>query len=70
MTTRQYKKDSYLVRFVVDKNTNTISSITSFVLGAVKASENGTLILSPNGQKNTANSKTTRLSRKNPARHT
>ena len=59
----QNKNGSYLVRFVVDKNTNTVSSITSFVLGATRANKNGALILSPNEQKNTANSKTTRLSR-------
>ena len=35
---------------MVDKNTNTISSITSFVLGAVKESENGALILSRQSQ--------------------
>lgn len=41
----QNKKSPYLVRMVVDKNTNTISEISTFGLYAIRAKENGDLFM-------------------------
>lgn len=41
----QNKKDPYLVRIVVDKNTRSLSEISTYGLGAVKAKKEGTLFM-------------------------